>query len=510
MVLKRIPLIVLMLIPAFLFGASPRIVEINTRHFTIIYPSELSSSAMNITCEAEGIYTSFVNSLQYEPEARIMIRITAPRETGTCCDELFSVNSPGTIEIDAVEDPGALTRLREILFERYIESFSDKFSGLPGLSEIMISGLMDYIMYGVDDESVMMLNDYVNNLCNGEIIIGKDSRGFEGLSRLVSRFFWDYISADYGRDSLARSLKDASYSGGFFNSVAGITGKGIPVLYDGFRLYLGRFINTARREVYDPIVGIDENYNPVSHCVNAAGDSYRVLAERREGYYLLYAQGAAGSFSAVRLKPDGIKFTSIAFSGNNIVLSGYDKYGSVLICCDLNGRNILWEKKFPFIYISRICSDKTGQKILVSADVKGQSSIFLYDMKSLVLLRTEIEGRGLLHASFTHDGNILYVSSGRYRSLVLLDPLTGSDIEIYRTSNILEYPVEDPHGAVLFSETVKGITDIRSIDRATGVIENITSGMTSNIHPLVINSSLYFLSYNRGRYRTVSRNSYLK
>ena len=174
-----------------------------------------------------------------------------------------------------------------------------------------------------------------------------------------------------------------------------------------------------------------------------------------------------------------------------------------MLCCDSTGREILWEREFPFIYIKHVHADKTGLRILFSAEVKGQSSLLIYDMKSVVILKTENDGIDLVDPSFTDSGQILYVRRDNVQSLMLLDAPAGSAIEIYRTSNTIGGPVEDPMGRILFSESVKGVTDIRCIDRSAGTVEQLTSGSTLNIYPLVMNGRLFFLNYYKGGFRPV-------
>jgi hypothetical protein len=327
----------------------------------------------------------------------------------------------------------------------------------------------------------------------------------------VSVFFWEYLVTEYGKDTAAQSIKDAAYYDGFFKSLCRVTGKDVKLIFEGFRIFLDRYVAPGKPEEYDIISGLNGlSYSVVSHCCSADGKTYAFIAEGKDDYYLFSMKGGLTSSSLVSSVSGDIRPSSVTILGENIVISGYDRYGSVLLCYDGNGSKLLWEKKFPFIYINHIHGDRSGLRLLFSARVDGQSSLFIYDMKSVAVLKTEDDGIDIIDPSFTTSDKILYVRRDNIYSLVFFDAAAGTADEVYRSSNSICGPVEDPSGRILFSETSRGVTDIRYIDRSGGTADKLTDGSTSNIYPLFMNGRLIFLNYYKGSYRPVSHPPYLK
>lgn len=506
MIRKRIAVILLILLPAILYGSSPRIIEINTRHLTVIYPSELSSVAADLVCEAESLISSFVNFMQYEPAARITLRVVMPENSGICPDILVLSGGISAIDVEALQGPDSRLFLSEILFKKYMELFSANFGAIPGINDRMLSGLRDYIISGIDDKSIMQLNDYRVNISDREVSV-KD----ENLPYFIPCFFWDYITRTFSKNAAAESLKDAAYFGEFFNSLCRFTGKNEKEIFKGFWIFLEGYLNPGKSEQYDEIAGLtDKPYNIISYCSSSGGKNLVLVAELDSDYYLFSVQDGKATGSDVKSSHGDIKPSSVAVSIDGIVVAGYDRFGSVLICFDAAGGKILWEKEFPLIYINHIHADTQGAGILFSAEVNGQSSIFLYDMKSVAIIKTENEGVDLIYPSFTGSGHVLYVRRGNVQSLVIFDMATASVEEIYRTPNTICKPSVDPAGRILFSESVKGATNIRCIDLSAGTADQFTYGSTANINPLIIKGRLYFLNYFKGRFRPVSLDSYHK
>ncbi len=506
MIRKRIAVILLILLPAILYGSSPRIIEINTRHLTVIYPSELSSVAADLVCEAESLISSFVNFMQYEPAARITLRVVMPENAGIKPDLPLFSGGINTIEVEAMAGPDSRLILSEILFKKYMELFSGNFEVMPGINDRMLSGLRDYIISGIDDKSIMQLNDYLVNLSDGGLSV-RD----ENLPHFMSCFFWDYIIRTFSKNTVVLSLKDAAYFGDFFNSLCRFTGKDEKWIFKGFRIFLEGYLNPGKTEQYDTIAGLtDKPYNIISHCSSTGGKNLVLIAELDGDYYLFSWQDEKATGSAIKFAREDIKPSSITVSGEGIVVAGYNRFGSVLICFDATGGKILWEKEFPMIYINHIHADTQGAGILFSAEVNGRSSIFLYNRKSVAIIKTENEDVDLIYPSFTNSGQVLYVRRGDVHSIVIFDMRAGSVEEIYRTSNTICGLSEDPAGRILFSESVKGATNIRCIDRSAGTADQLTYGSTSNINPLIIKGRLYFLNYFKGRFRPVYFNSYHK
>ena len=77
--------------------------------------------------------------------------------------------------------------------------------------------------------------------------------GNQSHHRCMSRFFWDYLVTEHGKDAAAKSLKDAAYFGGFFNSLCRVTGKDMNAILEGFRLFLERYLVPGKPEVYDTV-----------------------------------------------------------------------------------------------------------------------------------------------------------------------------------------------------------------------------------------------------------------
>lgn len=510
MIRKRIPVFLWILFPVILYGSSPRIVEINTRHFTLTYPHELSAAGLDVACRAESAITLFINFFQYEPSGRISLHVSAPPDAGIDSGNIIP-SIRGAIKVEATDDPDFSMRLYASVFDGYMKFFSGNFNGTPGLTGEMISGLMEYIIHGISDESVMLLNDYALNRQDLKNRIGSGGRGLEELTAVTSGFFWDYLVNAYGKDAAAHSIKDSAYFGGFSRSLCRVTGKDMAAITGGFGLYLERYIKQVNAESYAVMADFDQmDYTALSHCCIGDGSSYALLAERDGAYYLLSTRDDKESFSAVKIRCGDFKLNSITGLGENIIISGYDRYGSVLICCDSTGRVILWEKKLPCIYINCIHADSTGAGIFFSARVKGKSSLFIYDMKSVRVLKTENDGIDLLYPAQRASGEVIYVRHDTSWSIMLLDQATGSGIELYRSVNTIGYPVEIPGGRILFSESVNGVTDIRSIDSSSGAAGQVTVGSTSSMHPMVRNGRLVFLNFAKNRYSPVYHPSYLK
>ena len=253
--LKKISAALLILLPALLYGSAPGPVEFNTRHFVISCSSDLCTAAVNIACRAEECFTALADFMEYEPPGRTVLRIVAPGGGGGSFDGFLSLFSPGTIEVEATGSPESEADLSGKVCDRYMSLYRESYGLRLPYQVRMIQGLMDYIIKGIDAESVMLLNDYVLNQGKGEIKIDGKRAGQTGLPDFIYRFFWHFVCRNYGKNSAAQSLKDSVYYGGFFNSLYTVSGKDASAVDLDFNLFLGRYLKKT---------GIDP-------CYSAAG-----------------------------------------------------------------------------------------------------------------------------------------------------------------------------------------------------------------------------------------------
>lgn len=504
MILKRITVAVFIFLPVILHGSTRGVVEINTRHFTVIYPAAVSDRAISITCKSEEVITSLINFMQYEPPGRIILRISVPDKYMSVNGSFFYSLSPGSIEIEALDYPGWEINLSEIIFTRYMELFARNFKGIPGINNLMHAGLMHYMIYGTDDKAAVMLNDLVANRNNGELRINASEYFNDGGNLSIAVFFWDYLASVFGRDAMAGALKDAAYFDGFFNALYTITDSDASAVDRGFRNYLSGHIKHGQAMTSLPVEGFKYGAGDIlAHCSLREGEIYALISESGGRYNLFYRLNGK-AWHKINMGHAEYRFTSVTACGDRIVVSGYDRYGSVLICYDPGTGKKVREREFPLIYIDHIDADNAGERIIFSAYTSGRYSLFVYNNDSVVILKTEGEGINLMYPAFTESGRILYVRKDAAESLMLFDEETGSSSEIYRTSNTLGRPCEDPAGNILYSETVNGVTDIRCLEKTGLSVRQLTAGSTSNIDPVYIMGRLYFLNYYLGGYRPAS------
>lgn len=502
--LKRITVAAFILVPFILYGSTRGAVEINTRHFNVIYPTVISDRAVTIACKSEEVINSLINFMQYEPPGRITLRINVPDKYMSVDRNFLDSLSPCSVEIEALDYPGWEIDLSEIIFTRYMELFARDFKGIPGINNLMRAGLMHYIIHGADDKAVVMLNDLVANRHNGELRINASEYFNDSANLSIAVFFWDYLASVYGRDALAGALKDAAYFKGFFNALYAITGRDASAVDHGFRNYLSGYIKHEPTRDFHPVGGFNYTAGHIlAHCSLLEGKIYALISESEGSYNLIYRQNGK-AWCKINIGHNEYRFTSITACADRVLVSGYDRYGSVLICYDPGNGKKVWGKEFPLVYIDYIDADKAGERIIFSAYTCGRYSLFVYNNNSFAILKTEGEGIDLMYPAFTESGRILYVRRDAAESLMLLDAETGASSEIYRTSNVLGIPCEDPAGNILYSESVNGVTDIRRLDKTGLAVRQLTSGSTSNIYPVYIMDRLYFLNYYQGKYRPVS------
>lgn len=493
-------LICLLLSSVFTCGAGGNSV-LKTRYLEVVYPPDLSQAALVIASDAESIIMKILDFMEYRPRERVRLDITdyagsffvltgtRNHEPNTACynDELYS-----------------------IVYDAFIKSFIKEncrgpFPGiLQGKNLFLNYHLKEYIRSGLDDNTVMMLNDYLSCNPGAAVVIDSlaESAGYTDM--LLMKFFIGYVENKFGRETVACALKDIFYYGNFFTAVSAIAGIKPAVLRDEFSEYIGKFRKPGSGEKFTPVfvnAATDAFESIDQYCSSATRETAFLV--KKDSAYMVFMSGYDGGIAAsIQLPATATCYTSISMSAGKIYLCGRNSSGSILLCIDIAGRSVEWQREFPFICLESAVPGSAENELYCVITGKGESLIYSYNYVSGKMIRMT-DSPYCYDPAVTSSGEIIYVKMDRNFSLMNYNPVTGEYREIYRTMNILMTPVEYAAGRIIFTEKINGVINICSIDTETGKKVQYTFSNTANINPFYMTDRVYFMHYSNGKFRPV-------
>jgi len=365
-------------------------------------------------------------------------------------------------------------------------SFTDMFqsSYLLTLPEWYIDGAASYIAYGWDIE----LDDFMrDHFINGRPKKLNKYTGNE--ARLIGHSVWNFIAEKYGRTNIANILNLTRIIRSEEKSISNTLGMSFKDIIESWLNFYMDVSNYVLQSYTPPVKDNIEIKNRKNY-------HYHKIKISPDGRYLAYSRNSRGKYKVI-LKDLQSRKTIDVLSGGYKVINQQVEYDLPLISWIDNdniaivskkyGNNYLWffninSKRRQKKELTRLSNIKdfdvseSGNLAVMSADLNGQSDIFLVSLRRNSIKRLTKDIYDDINPKFIPGTGSVIFSSNRSNDSLKVD--TKLDID----------KLKDVYNLYIYS-----------IDTTRNLLYRVTNTLSRNVNPIpVSNTEFYYLSNQQG------------
>lgn len=433
-------------------------------------------------------------------------------------------------------------KISKILLEDMLfgGSLADMFqsSYLLNLPPWFIDGATSYIAYGWD----VNMDDYVR-----DYLVKKRIQKFSKLedeqARLIGQSIWNYIAVKYGKSNLSNILNLTRIIRNTEHSIASTLGISFRQFMFEWAEYYGtpnealdasytapskdeKLVNATVKMTHLTGLKISPDGNKLAYVQNYKGKYKLIVRDIKSGKERIAMRGGYHSIdqevSYILPIIDWIDNSNIG-----VVLNSYGE--NSLVTYNLKNHS---KKKKPltrFNQINHIDFNDNGKLAIISADIKGQTDLYLISMKRNAVKRLTKDGWDDLTPQFIPGTDAFIFSSNRTNdTLNITSPHLNEMPEILNlfaydldtTSNVLFrmtntitneiQPVPVNKDNVFFLSDVKGINNLYRYNFSDSLYHQVSNFRTSikkyDINPNT--GDFTFLMLNKGKTKIFINKSY--
>ncbi|UXP33254.1 translocation protein TolB [Reichenbachiella agarivorans] len=400
---------------------------------------------------------------------------------------------------------------------------------LLNLPEWFINGAENYIAYGWD----VTMDDYVR-----DYLVKKKIRKFSKLegemATLVGQSVWNYIAIKYGNSNLSNILNLTRIIRNTEHSVASTLGISFRQFMYEWAEYYG-IPNEELDASYispdkdDKIIGVRGKITKLTDLKLSPDGNQLAYVQNYKGKYKIIIRDIAKGKERVAMtggyhsidQEVSYKLPYIDWISNTqigVLTTWYGK--NYLVTYDIPTRSKQRKSLTRFNQINQIDFNDNGKLAIVSADVKGQTDLYLISMKRNAIKRLTKDSWDDLYPQFIPGTDAFVFSSNRTTdTLNITTPaihempeilnLFAYDLDtttnvLYRMTNTISnetypVPVDDEH--IYFLSDLKGINNVYSYSFKDSLYHQVSNFRTSlkqyDINPNT--HDLAFLMLNDGK-----------
>ena len=367
-------------------------------------------------------------------------------------------------------------------------SIGDMFqsSYLLTLPEWYIDGAARYIAYGWDVELDDFMRDHFINGRPKKLnkYIGEDAR-------LIGQSVWNFIAERYGRTNIANILNLTRIIRKEEKSISSTLGISFQDFIESWLVYYMDISNYALSNYSTPAkenIGIKNRRNYHFHKVKISPD----------GRYLAYSKNFRGKYKIILKDLESSRKKTDVMSGGYKVINQQIEYelplmswidnSNLAIISKKYGKNFLWfynvnSKRRQKKELTRLSNIKdfdvseSGNLAVMSADLNGQSDIFLISLRRNSIKR--------LTKDFYDDVNPKFIPGTS--SIIFSSNRTSDSLNIDNSKIGIE-DLTDTYNLFIFS-----------IDTTKNMLFRVTNTLSRNINPIPVSGTeFYYISDQQG------------
>lgn len=374
---------------------------------------------------------------------------------------------------------------------------SSYFLSLP---EWYVRGAARYIGDGWSRE----MDNYMRDLAINDNI--KNPTSYTGQeAEWIGQSIWHYVSDKYGPDMFTNILQITRIYRGDKNAIEGATGMYYKNFIQDWKAYY-----KEKAQVMDGAVLLDTTYTAINGK-NTKGRDLTTAVLSKDGRYLAYSSNYKGKYTVYMkdlqtgkremLYSGGYKLNDQIPISRNPILAWQNetnlayiiyKKGKIIYRTKDVKTNIKFQREIEvFHQINSFSFSEDGSYIAFSADEKGQSDIWLYDIESAKYLKVTNDeyddhtprfgpGNTVIFSSNRTDDTLTvtrFESASNY-SLFIYKP--GSKVLKRIPAQMCNYTQPSFYDAntIVYLSDNNGVQNLYKQDLKTGTIHPLTNNMT--------------------------------
>ena len=357
-------------------------------------------------------------------------------------------------------------------------------SYLLHLSNWFTEGATRYVAYGWD----MEMDDYVRDYIQHNKI--KHFKKLEGEeAAIIGQSVWNYIAVRYGRSNLSNILNLTRIIRNEDLSVASSLG----ISFEKFIFEWAKYYGASQESINDSYIEPSKEERLV-RTFNPENKLTRVRLSP-DGTKLAYVQHSLGKYKIV-IKDLENDRENIAHRGGYTIIDQeisydlpliawandyelgiveYDADESFLITFNLNKGSKTKKSLFRFNQVNDISYNDNGKLAVISADVEGNTDLFLLSTRKNAIRRLTKDQWDDLHPTFIPGTNSIVFSSNRSTDSLSVRPESTSDPQDHL--NLFVY----------------------NLDTTRAVLHRLTKTYSNDLYPMAIDiDNVFYLSDLKG------------
>ncbi len=409
---------------------------------------------------------------------------------------------------------------------------------LLNLPPWFINGAANYMAYGWD----ITMDDYVR-----DYLVKKKIQKFSKLegerATLIGQSIWNYISVRYGNSNLSNILNLTRIIRNTEHSIASTLGISFRQFMYDWAEYYG-IPNEQLDESYitpdkdDKIINITGKVTKLTGLKISPEGNRLAYVQNYKGKYKLIIRDIKSGKERVALKGGyhsidqevSYKLPLIDWIDEDNIGVVQNSYGkNFLVTYNITDRSKQRKPLARFNQVNHIDFNDNGKLAIISADIKGQTDLYLISMKRNAVKRLTKDSWDDLYPQFIPGTDAFVFSSNRTNdtlnittpevnemgeilNLFAYDLDTTTNI-LYRMTNTISneiYPVPVNAENVFFLSDIKGINNLYKYDFSDSLYRQVSNFKTSlkqyDVNPYT--SDLAFLMLNKGKTKIYLNENY--